>query len=137
MFPVFLPAFKDTLALGTNCVTATLGAATLGLYTLAYTPMKQQTPLNTWVGAVVGAIPPVMGWTAAGGSIATLEAGMLGASLFLWQMPHFFGTSHRVDGAAAAACVEARDGFPTLTAHARARAERADARRRAARPGGD
>ena len=56
-----------TLFAGTNCMTAGLGATTLGLYTLVYTPMKQQTPLNTWVGAVVGAIPPVMGWTAAGG----------------------------------------------------------------------
>ena len=79
-----------TLVLGTNCVTATLGAATLGLYTLVYTPMKQRSPLNTWVGAVVGAIPPVMGWTAAGGPLLCLEAATLGTSLFLWQMPHFF-----------------------------------------------
>ena len=55
------------LALGTNLATASLGAATLGMYTLLYTPLKQITPMNTWVGAVVGAIPPVMGWTAAGG----------------------------------------------------------------------
>lgn len=82
-----------TLALGTNCMTTALGAATLGLYTLAYTPMKQRTPLNTWVGAVVGAIPPVMGWTAAGGGLITLEAAVLGSSLFLWQMPHFFALS--------------------------------------------
>lgn len=79
-----------TLALGTNCITAGLGATTLGLYTLVYTPMKQRTPLNTWVGAVVGAIPPVMGWTAAGGSLVSVEAATLGAALFLWQMPHFF-----------------------------------------------
>ena len=79
-----------TLALGTDCVTTTLGAATLGLYTLVYTPMKQRTPLNTWVGAVVGALPPVMGWTAAGGALLSAEAATLGASLFLWQMPHFF-----------------------------------------------
>ena len=59
-----------TLFLGTNCVTAGLGVATLGLYTLAYTPMKQLAPLNTWVGSVVGAIPPVMGWTAGGGRYA-------------------------------------------------------------------
>ena len=59
-----------TLFLGTNCVTTGLGVATLGLYTLAYTPMKQRTPLNTWVGSVVGAIPPVMGWTAGGGRCA-------------------------------------------------------------------
>jgi protoheme IX farnesyltransferase len=82
-----------TLFLGTDCVTASLGALTLGLYTLVYTPMKQRTPLNTWVGAVVGAIPPVMGWTAAGGALLSLEAATLGASLFLWQMPHFFALS--------------------------------------------
>jgi len=82
-----------TLFAGTNCMTAGLGATTLGLYTLVYTPMKQQTPLNTWVGAVVGAIPPVMGWTAAGGSLMSLEAATLGTALFLWQMPHFFALS--------------------------------------------
>ena len=79
-----------TLALGTNCMTTALGATTLGLYTLAYTPMKQTSPWNTWVGAVVGALPPVMGWTAAGGGLLTMEAAVLGSSLFLWQMPHFF-----------------------------------------------
>ena len=52
--------------------------------------MKQRTPLNTWVGAVVGAIPPVMGLTAAGGDVLSLEAATLGTALFLWQMPHFF-----------------------------------------------
>ena len=88
-----------TLFVGTNCTTAALGAATLGLYTLAYTPMKQRTPLNTWVGAVVGAIPPVMGWTAGGGAMMSLEAATLGAALFLWQMPHFFALSwmYRLD----------------------------------------
>ena len=82
-----------SLALGANCVTAGLGLTTLGLYTLVYTPMKQRTPLNTWVGAVVGAIPPVMGWTAGGGALLTPEAATLGAALFLWQMPHFFALS--------------------------------------------
>lgn len=79
-----------TLAVGTNPLTAALGATTLGAYTLLYTPMKRMTPLNTWVGAVVGALPPVMGWTAAGGSLVSGEAAVLFASLFLWQMPHFF-----------------------------------------------
>uniref|UniRef100_A0A7S3ADQ5 Heme O synthase n=1 Tax=Haptolina ericina TaxID=156174 RepID=A0A7S3ADQ5_9EUKA len=78
-----------TLAVGTNELTAALGAATLGLYTLAYTPMKPLTPWNTWMGAVVGAIPPVMGWTAAGGALISAEAAALSSALFLWQMPHF------------------------------------------------
>lgn len=78
-----------TLALGTNPVTAALGGGTLALYTLVYTPMKRTTPLNTWVGSVVGALPPLMGWTAGGGSLLSPEAALLFSSLFLWQMPHF------------------------------------------------
>jgi len=78
-----------TLALGTNPVTAGLGAATIGLYTLVYTPLKPRHYLNTWVGAVVGALPPVMGLTAAGSSPFCVEALVLGGSLFLWQIPHF------------------------------------------------
>jgi len=77
------------LALCTNLTTAALGAGTIGLYTLVYTPLKVVHPLNTWVGAVVGAIPPVMGWTAAGGSLLSIEPLMLSAALFLWQIPHF------------------------------------------------
>jgi protoheme IX farnesyltransferase len=62
--------------------------------------MKPLSIYNTWVGAVVGAIPPVMGWTAAtGGSMLDLDAIILGTTLYLWQMPHFFALSymHRVD----------------------------------------
>lgn len=58
------------------------------LYVLVYTPLKPVTPLNTLVGAVCGAIPPLVGWAAARG---TLDAGgwILAAVLFLWQIPHF------------------------------------------------
>jgi len=56
--------------------------------------MKPRSEWNTWLGAIVGAIPPVMGWTAAtygsGGSMFDLESVYLGSSLFLWQFPHFF-----------------------------------------------
>ena len=51
--------------------------------------MKQEHWLNTWVGAVVGALPPVMGWTAAGGALLAPEAAVLGGALFIWQIPHF------------------------------------------------
>lgn len=78
-----------TLVAGTNLTTAALGAATIGMYTMLYTPLKVVHPLNTWVGAVVGAVPPVMGWTAAGGSLLSIEPLMLSAALFLWQIPHF------------------------------------------------
>jgi len=88
------------LALGTDPVTTALGVANIGLYAGLYTYMKPISIYNTWVGAVVGAIPPVMGWTAAtGGCILDLDAMILGTTLYLWQMPHFFALSymHRVD----------------------------------------
>jgi protoheme IX farnesyltransferase len=77
-----------TLAYQTNALSAELGAANLLLYTLVYTPLKQIHWINTWVGAVVGAVPPLMGWAAATGQI---DAGgwILGALLYFWQIPHF------------------------------------------------
>ncbi|KFP05439.1 hypothetical protein N300_12826, partial [Calypte anna] len=76
------------LVLGVNPLTGALGAFNIFLYTCCYTPMKRLSIANTWVGAVVGAIPPVMGWTAATGS---LDAGalLLGGILYSWQFPHF------------------------------------------------
>jgi heme o synthase len=66
-----------------------LGAVTLGTYLLVYTPLKRVTPWNTPVGAVSGAMPILMGWTAACGELS--RAGwVLYAILYLWQMPHFF-----------------------------------------------
>eukprot|EP00980_Cylindrotheca_fusiformis_P000222 scaffold52_cov183-Cylindrotheca_fusiformis.AAC.1 len=63
------------LALGTDPVTTALGIGNIGLYAGLYTYMKPRSIYNTWLGAVVGAIPPVMGWTAAtGGSILDLDA---------------------------------------------------------------
>jgi protoheme IX farnesyltransferase len=88
------------LAFGTDPVTTALGLANIGLYAGLYTYMKPRSIYNTWVGAVVGAIPPVMGWTAAtGGAMLDLDAMILGSTLYLWQMPHFFALSymHRVD----------------------------------------
>jgi hypothetical protein len=72
----------------TNEVTTALGAANILLYAGIYTPLKQLSIYNTWVGAVVGAIPPVMGWASAAGSIEP-GAAVLAAALFSWQMPHF------------------------------------------------
>ncbi|RMB93867.1 hypothetical protein DUI87_29698 [Hirundo rustica rustica] len=76
------------LTLGVNPLTGALGAFNIFLYTCCYTPLKRMSIVNTWVGAVVGAIPPVMGWTAATGS---LDAGalLLGGILYSWQFPHF------------------------------------------------
>lgn len=76
------------LALFVNLLTAALGALTLLLYVLLYTPAKRITSLCTIIGAVPGAIPPVMGFTAVKAAI-TPEAMALFAILFFWQMPHF------------------------------------------------
>jgi protoheme IX farnesyltransferase len=71
-----------------NVLTGLLALATVLLYVGVYTPLKRMTPLNTIIGAIPGAIPPVMGWTAVTGE-AGLPAWVLFAILFLWQLPHF------------------------------------------------
>lgn len=76
------------LALLVNPLTAGLGLAVIGGYLFLYTPLKTRTTLSTAIGAFPGAMPPLMGWTAATGEI-TLGAWALFAILFLWQFPHF------------------------------------------------
>lgn len=76
------------LAVGVNTLTSLLGAVTLASYLFVYTPLKRRTWLNTAVGAVPGALPPLMGWAAARGQI-TGEGWALFAILFFWQIPHF------------------------------------------------
>ncbi|XP_004716364.1 protoheme IX farnesyltransferase, mitochondrial isoform X2 [Echinops telfairi] len=76
------------LTWGVNPLTGALGAFNIFLYTCCYTPLKRISIANTWVGAVVGAIPPVMGWTAATGSLGA-GAFLLGGILYSWQFPHF------------------------------------------------
>jgi protoheme IX farnesyltransferase len=91
---------------GVNPTTACLGALNIGLYAAVYTPLKRISVVNTWVGALVGALPPLMGWTAAAGQSAT-EGGwrelllgeqnyggwLLAAFLGVWQFPHFMSLS--------------------------------------------
>ena len=83
----------------TNPLVAALGAANIFLYAGPYTLSKPVSEINTWIGSVVGAIPPVMGWLAAGGALLAPEPAVLGSILFLWQFPHFFALSwmHRED----------------------------------------
>jgi heme o synthase len=76
------------LTFAVNAITALLGAITLASYLFVYTPLKRVTSLNTVVGAVPGAIPPMMGVTAVHGAV-TPAAIALFAILFFWQMPHF------------------------------------------------
>ncbi len=77
------------LAFVCNALSAVLAAITIIVYIFAYTPLKLVSTFNTALGAVPGALPPMIGWAAARG---TLNAGawMLFAILFFWQLPHFF-----------------------------------------------
>ncbi|MCZ6832298.1 MAG: heme o synthase [Acidobacteria bacterium] len=76
------------LALSVNLLTAALAGLTLVTYGFVYTPMKKVSSLATIVGAIPGALPPVGGWAAATGTLAS-PALILFAIVFLWQMPHF------------------------------------------------
>src|SRR6185436_13154805 len=96
------------LALGVNLLTAGLSAATMFSYLALYTPLKTKSSVCTLVGAIPGALPPVMGWAAARGSVGT-EAWVLFMILFFWQLPHFLALAwmYRED--------YARAGFPMLS----------------------
>ena len=85
-----------------NPLTALLGLLNVLIYVLVYTPLKSRTSLCTLVGSVCGALPPVMGCTAAAGRLS-LEAALLGGILFLWQVPHALSLVwlHRADYARA------------------------------------
>jgi heme o synthase len=77
------------LWLGVNRLSALIGGFTLISYLFLYTPMKQRTWWSTTIGAVPGAMPPMIGYAAAAGTI-TRESWVLFAILFLWQFPHFY-----------------------------------------------
>lgn len=77
------------LAFFTNLLSAFLAALTIGIYIFAYTPLKRVSTFNTLVGAVPGALPPLVGWAAARNSIDA-GAWSLFAIMMLWQLPHFF-----------------------------------------------
>ncbi|KAJ4154486.1 Protoheme IX farnesyltransferase, mitochondrial [Fusarium falciforme] len=97
------------LYFGVNPTVSGLGLANIVLYAGAYTPLKAATAFNTWIGAVVGSIPPLMGWAAAAGEAATKDDSwrellfandgssiggwVIAGLLFAWQFPHFMGLS--------------------------------------------
>jgi protoheme IX farnesyltransferase len=95
------------LALGVNLLSALVALTTLITYAVVYTPLKRRTSFSTVIGAVPGALPPVIGWAAAANN---LDAGawILFGVVFLWQMPHFLAIAwiYRED--------YARGGFPLL-----------------------
>jgi protoheme IX farnesyltransferase len=90
------------LAITVNLLSAFLAAATIAIYLFAYTPLKRISTVNTLVGAIPGALPPLIGWAAARNDLA-LPAWTLFAILFFWQLPHFFaiGWMYREDYARA------------------------------------
>lgn len=77
------------LAVMVGSFAAYLTAATVAIYVFVYTPMKRMSSLNTLVGAIPGAIPPMIGWVGGGGGIWDPEAWFLFGILFFWQLPHF------------------------------------------------
>lgn len=77
------------LAVMVNSQASAFAAATLFTYMFIYTPMKRRSGSNTLVGAVSGALPPLIGWTAANGKILFVQPWFLFGLLFLWQLPHF------------------------------------------------
>ncbi len=86
---VLLSAFGLVhLSVMVNHMSAVLALITLVTYVFLYTPMKRKHSVNTLIGAVPGAIPPMIGWSAAGGALDS-SAWFLFALLFLWQLPHF------------------------------------------------
>ncbi|HEX8637735.1 MAG TPA: heme o synthase, partial [Pyrinomonadaceae bacterium] len=89
IFGVLLCAGAEIyLAFLVNVLTAVLGLTVIIGYVLLYTPLKTRTSASTAIGAIPGAMPPLMGWTSAADEI-TLGAWILFAMLFLWQFPHF------------------------------------------------
>jgi protoheme IX farnesyltransferase len=76
------------LAVAANALSALVAVATLVIYLAVYTPLKRRSAISTLVGAVPGALPPLIGWTAGHGAIAA-GGWTLFAIVFLWQIPHF------------------------------------------------
>jgi protoheme IX farnesyltransferase len=96
------------LRVGASTGAALVALATLVTYALIYTPLKRRTSLATVVGAVPGALPPLIGWSAAGGSLLGAAPWSLFLLMFLWQLPHFLAIAwmYRED--------YARAGLPML-----------------------
>ena len=81
------------LACKANFLPAGLAASNLIMYAFVYTPLKQIHHVNTWVGAVVEAIPPLLGWAAAASEVS-LNSMFLPAALYFWQLPHFMALAY-------------------------------------------
>jgi protoheme IX farnesyltransferase len=78
------------LLLGTNLLALGLGLLNLFWYNFVYTLLKRKTPFAIVPGSLVGAIPPIIGWTAAGGSLLDPQIAVIAFFFFIWQIPHFW-----------------------------------------------
>jgi protoheme IX farnesyltransferase len=108
LFGIVLTAGGLALLVAQSYLAAALALATILIYVGVYTPLKRRTPLATLVGAVPGALPPLIGWAASHGEISAGGIALF-AIVFFWQMPHFMAIAwmYRDDYAAA--------GFPMLS----------------------
>jgi len=86
---IFAAAGLLILWFGSTTTAAAVAFATLLSYVLIYTPLKRRSSLATVVGAIPGALPPLIGWSAAGGALSNAAAWSLFLLMFLWQLPHF------------------------------------------------
>lgn len=95
------------IVMSANLLAAAVALATLLSYVVVYTPLKRRSSLGTVIGAIPGALPPIIGWAAASGSLPA-QAWTLFGIMFLWQLPHFLAIAwmYRED--------YARAGFPML-----------------------
>ncbi len=78
------------ILIGANVQAMLLGITALIWYNVIYTPLKKKTPFAVIPGSVIGAIPPLVGWVAGGGSLLNMQALVLGLFFFVWQVPHFW-----------------------------------------------
>jgi protoheme IX farnesyltransferase len=93
LFGLMLAALSlPILAIGVGSLTGLLGAIALVSYVLIYTPMKRRSTWALWVGAVPGAIPPLLGWTAVTGRLDAAGVALF-TMMFVWQIPHFLAIS--------------------------------------------
>jgi protoheme IX farnesyltransferase len=95
------------IAASANLLAAAVAAATLLSYVVVYTPLKRRSSFGTVIGAIPGALPPIIGWAASSGAVTTAAWTLFGI-MFLWQLPHFLAIAwlYRED--------YARAGFPML-----------------------